>query len=126
MENLYIEKSERSPDVNFKIDGNLFLGGESYPEDTHKFYTDIFNWLEEFVESRPDTITFTFQLIYFNSSSSKMIYEIFDLLEDANSSVGNLKILWKFNIDDDTMEEYGEEFQEDFPNLDIQLESFDS
>jgi len=114
MENITIEASERTPGVLFDFSQNIFcLKGESYPEDVTAFYGSILEGLEAHLEAQNGaTIQFTFDLIYFNSSTAKVVMGLFDLLDEA-AEENDVTVTWNFEEDDDNMEEMGEEFGED-------------
>ncbi|MFK5892401.1 MAG: DUF1987 domain-containing protein [Pseudomonadota bacterium] len=123
METLEITATKSSPEINFNAATNtLSMIGESYPENTAKFYEPIFLWLEEYINSLEDQqVTFNLELIYFNSSSSKALMDIFDLLEDASEEGKNIIINWIYDEDNDAALEYGEEFAEDIESLTFNL-----
>jgi hypothetical protein len=53
-------------------------------------------------------------LAYFNSSSTKMLFSLFEILNNAVLS-GNVVVLnWFYDEDDDTILEFGEEIADDF------------
>jgi len=114
MENIIIEASERAPGVVFDFSNNTFsLTGESYPEDVTAFYGGILESLEEhFSNQTGASIQFTFDLIYFNSSTAKVVMGLFDML-DETAEKNDVTVIWNFEEDDDNMEEMGEEFGED-------------
>jgi hypothetical protein len=124
LENLYIESSERTPKIDFRADGTLYMSGESYPEDSRKFYIEVFDWFDEFIKSNPEKAHLTLKMRYFNSSSSKVIYEIFDLMEELAQNNTDTTVIWMYDEEDDTMEEYGVEFKEDFEDMNIELKSY--
>jgi limonene-1,2-epoxide hydrolase len=66
-------------------------------------------WIEDQEDSE---ITFNFELIYFNSSSAKVLMDIFDVLEEAAEN-NQVTVNWIYESDDDNIEELGEEFGED-------------
>jgi hypothetical protein len=77
--------------------------------------------MEEFLsESSTDKITINFDISYFNSSSSKLFFDLFDLLE-ANNDKSSISISWIYDEENESAEEAGEDFMEDFENLNIQL-----
>ncbi len=117
MNNIKIDSTERSPEIEFDFVNNSFLiAGESYPEDISSLYGPVIASLEKYLESQKQTeITFNFKLIYFNSSSARVIMGLFDLL-DKSAENNSVIINWYFEEDDDTMEELGEEFSEDLVN----------
>jgi len=123
MENLKIEATKSTPEIHFDLESNvLSMIGESYPENTAKFYEPVFNWLEKYIASLTDQkVTYNIELIYFNSSSSKVLMDIFDILEDASKEGKKIKLNWIYDEDNDAALEYGEEFEEDIDSLDFNL-----
>lgn len=119
MENLKIEATKSSPEIYFNVETNvLTMTGESYPENTAKFYEPVFNWLENYIASITNQkIVFNIELIYFNSSSSKVLMDIFDILESASKNGKKIKLNWIYDEDNDAALEYGEEFEEDVDSL---------
>jgi hypothetical protein len=115
MNTIKIAATERSPELDFNFETNSFiLKGESYPEDVTDFYGAALKALEAHLEDLDDgTVNFTFELIYFNSSSAKVLMSLFDMLEEAAENGNTINIVWVYEIDDDNMEELGEEFGED-------------
>lgn len=114
METITIAATERSPELRFDFEHNRFtITGESYPEDVTEFYGEPLKALEAHLENQNgETVDFTFELIYFNSSSAKVLMSLFDMLEEA-AEENTVNITWVYEEDDDNMEELGEEFGED-------------
>jgi hypothetical protein len=117
MDNIKIDATERSPEINFDFSSNTFaITGESYPENISELYGPIIKALETHLEEQKGAnITFNFELIYFNSSSAKVLMGLFDILDSAAED-NQVVINWHFEEDDDNMEELGEEFGEDLEN----------
>jgi len=115
MENIYIESTESTPEVHFDFAKNeLLIKGESYPENVTKFYGPLFEKLSTYLEAETEReITVTLELVYFNSSSVKVIMNLFDMLETAATAGNKVHIIWCYQEDDETIEEFGEEFSED-------------
>jgi len=115
MDTIILEATERSPELTFDFNsGNFSLKGESYPEDITEFYGQPLKSLEEYLEGlQGATVNFSFELIYFNSSSAKILMSMFDMLEEAAEAGNTINIQWVYEADDDNMEELGEEFGED-------------
>lgn len=108
MEKVFIERTKISPEVTLDFEaGFAELNGESYPENSVAFYKPVFNWLNEVVSAKK-TIQFNFKLTYFNTSSSKSILDIIDLLEQYHSQGGKINAKWFYK--DEDMQESGEEF----------------
>ncbi|HTH16685.1 MAG TPA: DUF1987 domain-containing protein [Magnetospirillum sp.] len=124
MDNLVIAATERSPEVNFDFEGGqLSLKGESYPEDASSVFGPIFAALEQYlVQAEGKTVTFDFNLIYFNSSSAKALMNMFQILDDAADRRGvKVEVNWRYAEDDETMQEFGEDFSEDLEHLTFNL-----
>ena len=119
MENLYIEATTSSPIVDFNsTTHSLEITGESYPENTAEFYDPVMSWLEEYLEKIDDeTVTVNLDIPYFNSSSSKVLMDFFDLLDEAADEEKHITVNWMYDDEDDSTLEAGEEFQEDLETL---------
>lgn len=121
MENLKLEATKYTPEISLDTKGTISLVGKSYPENTFEFYAPMMKWLEEYFEGTPaDTIVVNMEIIYFNSSSSKLFFDFFDLLEE-NSSDNKIEINWIYDEENESAEEAGEDFIEDFEDLNIKL-----
>ena len=123
LESLEILASKSTPKIDFNSKTNvLSMNGESYPENTVKFYAPIFNWLEQYIKQLGDNkVTINIELVYFNSSSSKVLMDIFDILEDASAEGKDITLNWLYDVDNDASLEYGEEFSEDVESLNFNL-----
>lgn len=127
MKNIYIEGSHDAyfiPTVNFDAEtGICELSGESYLEETIKFYTPLFDWIKEYTSDLSKSIQFNFKLTYFNTSSSKCIVDILNMLKKFKNKGGNVSVYWHYDDTDEDVEEELEEV-EDFiteTGLDIML-----
>ena len=127
MKNIYIEGSHDAyfiPTVDFNVEtGICELLGESYLEETIKFYTPLFNWLKEYITQEKKPIIFNFKLSYFNTSSSKCIVDILNMLKKYKEEGGEVNVFWYYDEKDEDVEEELEEV-EDFmleTNLKIKL-----
>lgn len=121
MEHLIIEATKYTPAINFDAQAHrLSIEGKSTPENTFEFFQPVIDWLKSYFSSS-QTATIEFNIPYFNSSSSRVMYELFDILEKAKSDGSSLTVLWKYAAENENGEESGEEFQEDFEDLNIEL-----
>lgn len=126
MEKLYIAATQYTPEISMDPSGEITLKGKSYPENTFDFYTPIMQWLENYFDGNaaPETIV-TMEIIYFNSSSSKLFFDFFDVL-DEHKEESNIKVVWLFDSENEAAEEAGEDFRDDFELLTFELVSKDS
>jgi len=121
MENLNIAETKYTPVINLDINGTISMVGKSYPENTFEFYAPMMDWIKEYFEtSAKDTTTVNLEITYFNSSSSKLFFDFFDLLEENNDD-HDIAINWIFDEENESAEEAGEDFIEDFEDLNIEL-----
>jgi hypothetical protein len=116
MDNLYIAATATSPEVDFRFDQHsLLLRGESYPENAAAFYAPIIEQLRQYLaESVGAVITVDVVLTYFNSSSTKMLFSVFDALDEAAQSGSRVLMNWYRDEEDETIAEFGEELKSDF------------
>ena len=64
---------------------------------------------------------FDFEIVYFNSSSSKTLMDLFELLDDAAKAGKRVVVNWRYDRDNETAKECGEEFREDVAALRFNL-----
>jgi hypothetical protein len=122
MENLYLAATADSPEVDFRFDAHeLALKGESYPENAAAFYGSIIRQLQDYLASCGDgtTITVDVALIYFNSSSTKMLFAFFDALNSAATRGVRVVLNWYHDPEDDTIGDFGGELRDDFTALEF-------
>jgi len=122
MENLIIESCSDIPHINLDADsGIMLIEGSSYPEDTDKVYTPILTWLENYFSASPvENTIFNIELVYCNSASSKVFYDIFEILSSMSKD-HKIKINWIYDEENDVAIEMAEDFIEDFDNLDFNM-----
>ncbi len=100
------------PTVNLDADtGILEISGESYLEETVKFYKQILIWIENYIQEIDKPITFNFRLDYYNTTTSRSILDILDLLKLYQDKEGRVDVNWYCK------EEELEYLQEDIEDL---------
>ncbi|SEP97676.1 protein of unknown function [Pseudomonas sp. NFACC02] len=119
MDNFYIEATATSPEVDFRFDQHLLsMKGESYPENAAAFYAPIVQQLRAFLDAKEGvTITANIALAYFNSSSTKMLFSIFDALDQSAAAGNRIEVNWYYEEEDETIFEFGEELKADFTSI---------
>ncbi len=121
MENLNIAETKYTPVINLDTNGTISMVGKSYPENTFEFYAPMMAWVKEYFEtSAKETTTVNLEITYFNSSSSKLFFDFFDLLEENNDD-HDIAINWIYDEENESAQEAGEDFIEDFEDLNIEL-----
>lgn len=123
MEQLFIEQTKSTPQVDFDAENRiLILKGESYPENSFKFYEPILNWLDVFFAQVADDglIKLEISLPYINTSSSKCVLMLLEKFEEASDNGRSIVINWYYDIDNENELECAEDFKE-FVNLEFNL-----
>lgn len=121
MDHFYLAASPTSPEVDFRFEQHtLSIKGESYPENAAAFYGPIFEQVRAYLAQCGDAaITVNVSLAYFNSSSTKMLFTLFDALNRAALAGNAVRLNWYHDEDDDTILEFGQELHDDFGALDF-------
>lgn len=126
MEKIDIAATARTPHLSFDPATGIFvLEGESYPEDTKKFYDTPLSNVYAFLETDVSQLAvFSFKLKYFNSSSAKVLMDLFVAVEESAQRGNPFKIEWHYAADDDNMQELGEEFAEELDKAEFAMVAF--
>lgn len=120
MKSLIIEETKYTPKIELDVNGTISLVGKSYPENTFEFYAPVMEWIEKYFENAKEKTVVNLEIIYFNSSSSKLFFDLFDLLEEESAS-NSVEINWIYDKENESALEAGEDFIEDFDDLKINL-----
>ncbi len=123
MENLKIEGSHKNfftPTVDFNASTGIFqISGESFLEDTMSFYEPLLEWLEDYIDIVKGPIALIIKLSYFNTSTSRSILDMLNLLKDYQDEGGEVVVNWHFDENDVDMGEDIDDYIID-TGLDIQ------
>jgi hypothetical protein len=112
MNELVIEKTVKTPYINFDAQSGIFkIIGRSIPENPEEFYRKLFDWLNIYFKNPQNETLINVQLEYINSGSSKFILEFFQLIQEAKSKGVNCKISWYYEEDDEAVLELGKHYQ---------------
>jgi hypothetical protein len=112
MEKYSVEGNQKTPTINFDPNkGELEIYGNSIPENSVDFYKPIIAALDEYMTAPQPTTNVTFNMRYFNTSSSKRILDIFKKLETLNRNGSPVTVNWVYEDDDDDMLEAGEDYE---------------
>lgn len=107
MNNINFERTHSSPyypTIKFNAEtGVCEIEGESYMEEAYKFYLPLINWIKEFTEKEKRKIYFNVKLRYFNTSTSKCLLDMFELLKKYTNEGGEVEITWYYDPEDPDM-----------------------
>jgi len=121
LENIKIEGGENTPEIDFDFQTNIYkVSGMSYMEDVRAFYDATLEKLElHLSELKDQDVKFLFDLSYFNSSSSRVVFCLFETLDKTAMAGNDVSIEWHF--DDEDIAEEGEELAEDIEKAEFIL-----
>lgn len=113
MDVLSIKGTSQYPEINLNAKtGKLEFSGNSLPEDAKGFYDPISNWIINYLEAPCEETIVTFRMIYYNTPSSKVIFQILKRLELIHGKKSNVKVFWYYPDDDIDMRYAGSDYSE--------------
>ena len=128
MEPLVIEQTTSTLGVEFDpLTSTLVMHGESYPENALRFFTPIIGWLESYLAAlNPGRqVRVDLDIVYFNSSSSKVLMNIFDCLDTAAQKGVKVSIVWRHHAENEISQECGREFAEELTAAGFELQAYE-
>ena len=109
---MIFEASQRTPLVELTSTYCL-IRGECYPENISEWSDPVLQELENCLSGDEQEFKVEIELYYFNSSSAKFLFDFFEFLEESASGGKAISVDWRYRAEDDTMQEAGEDFEED-------------
>ncbi len=118
MENLFIQGELGNyyiPTVDFNAEtGICTISGKSYLEDTTKFYLPLLEWLDRYFTEVGKPVEFNVKLSYYNTSSSRSVLDLFDILKLYEERGGQVEVNWycrdvDFEVIQEEVDDYMEE-----------------
>lgn len=97
MENIIISPNKSTFGIHFNFEkGLLEFSGTSYPDNAADFFEPLCDWVKQLVGNTKKPITVNFKINYFNTSSSKYIFLLLELLSAHHRNNNKLNINWYF------------------------------
>lgn len=125
MKDFKIEGTQSIPDIFGDWDkGMLSISGDSYPENSFELFEPLLQWVESYLDQAECELKLKLNLLYLNTSSVKIMMDIFDLLEVAHTQKKSVSVTWSYDKENERVAELAEDFKEDcsFP---FDIRSFD-
>lgn len=109
---LHKQAGEVTPEVYFNKSENEFrVSGRSIIEYPQEFYHEVLGWVSEYAKDPNDETIVDFEFEYFNTPSAPFIKKLIETFLTVEEVGKNLKIRWKYEVDDEDMEEIGRNFE---------------
>ncbi|NDF60651.1 MAG: DUF1987 domain-containing protein, partial [Crocinitomicaceae bacterium] len=87
MERYYVEATKMTPQIILDVQNQTFsMTGNSRPENPMQFYKPMFDWLNAYIPTASDKLVFEVKMDYFNTSTSKILLDLFELFEKLATS----------------------------------------
>lgn len=110
---LLIEPTSITPFVQLDArEGLLAFRGRSSPSASLEFYYPIISSLDQAFINGTTSLTANFAFEYFNTSSSKCLFDILKRLAEFQRSGMDVNVNWFYEEDDEDMRETGEDYED--------------
>jgi hypothetical protein len=113
MENIYVEKTKKTPLIHINLKENKFLiKGPSFSENIIDIYNPIIDWIDDNIPNLDIELTCELYFTVLNSASHKKIFQILIRLNSYLDSGKKIKVQWFYDEDDEDIMEMGEDLTE--------------
>lgn len=128
MENLLISQNRNGyevfPHILLNADtGICSISGDSYMQNTKSFFRPVLDWFEEYTASGSKNLFLECQLSSFNTGTSRVLYELFEILKVFRDNGGDVNVKWLFDDQKETLADDIVDIISEF-GIDIQVETF--
>jgi hypothetical protein len=121
-----LDMMEKTPQILFDLnEGDFSFTGVLMPEDAFGFFDPLFGYIKVYFKNPKPETKLEVSLEYFNTSSSRFLYRFMKEFADNQSDKTNITIIWKYEIDDEDMEEVGKEFKLLFDQITFEMVSIE-
>ena len=122
METLKINSSKTTFGINTDLEnGILEITGTSYPDNAIDFYMPVLDWVKEFTETQNRPLEVIFKVNYYNTSSSKYLFKMLEMLEGYHVKGNVVNVIWHYYDGEEDMLEAWRELIDEL-NLPFQVE----
>jgi hypothetical protein len=101
--------------------GYMRMEGRSFHENAAMFFNEIDSWLDSYLSTDFGVFTFDNAICYFNSSTTKVIYNMLMKLDEHSTDKNRIIVNWITTEDNEIMIECGEDFKEEVLNLEFNI-----
>jgi hypothetical protein len=113
MENIYVEKTKKTPLIHISLKENKFLiKGPSFSENIVDIYNPIIEWIDENIPNLENELICELYFTVLNSASHKKIFQILIRLNSYLDAGKKITVQWFYDEDDEDIMEMGEDLTE--------------
>ena len=127
MKDFKLTGSDKTPHFTLNSNGDIRFGGVSMPEDAASFYYDIMDWISDYYREPNSKTVVTVNFRYLNSSSSSMVFKIFDALKRLQATGKSIvRCSWYYEEADESMLDYIERIKDHADNIEFEILTTDN
>ena len=114
MQDIHLTGTTSTPAIDTDwTSGRVSLRGDSYPEDAFEFFDPLLTWINRYLADIQAPLTLELSLLYINTSSIRMLMDLFDDMEAAHQAGKAVSLAWHYDAENERVAELAEEFRED-------------
>jgi hypothetical protein len=103
-----------TPTIRFDPNkGTFSLSGRSLPANTFEFYAPMMDAILDYLKNPLDSTTFEFKMDFINSSSTKVLQELFYQIEQVHKNGVKVLVNWYYKFGDEDLKELGDDLRMD-------------
>lgn len=123
MQKIELKETVTTPYTLLDADNGIIrIEGRSIPENVIDFYQPILNWIDEYAKEPKNKTEVHFKLEYFNTSSSKRLFDIMKKVENiALPDLNTVFINWYYEEDDEDIYFAGNDYKALITRIDFNL-----
>jgi hypothetical protein len=103
-----IAPTKNTPEVVLDPGGIILIKGRSSNKNPLEFYTEIENWIDEYIQNPPDITRIHIHLEYFNDVNSTIFRSLLRKISNVRLKEKQFVVNWYYEEDDDDILERGE------------------
>lgn len=113
MPSLDIPMTSSSPHIYYDAGtSTLVMVGEAYPENSFEFFEPVLTFVRDILENNT-MFVFDIDVSYMNSSSTKCVLDLLDILQEAAERGVSVTLDWRYDKDNPRALDLAEEFREE-------------
>lgn len=103
-----------TPTIHFDPNKGIFsISGRSLPANTFEFYEPMLNAVLDYLKNPLETSKFDFKMDFINSSSTKVLQEMFYQIDQVHKKGIKVIVNWYYKFGDEDMKELGDDLRQD-------------